>query len=146
MYWATQPYVLLRYVRSLFLPLWLSADTDLSPFSGLSDPLALVGIVFCLALVAAGIWTIKRREHRPISFGIFWYLFASAPTSLFVLAEVENDHRMFFPFVGLILSVTWGVALLVFKWIDRAPQSRARIIRGVQVVTALVLVAYAVGT
>ncbi len=145
-YWATQPYVLLRYVRSLFLPLWLSADSDLSPFSGLSDPLALVGIVFCLALVAAGLWTMKRREHRPISFGIFWYLFASAPTSVFVLAEVENDHRMFFPFVGLILSVTWGAALLVFKWLDRAPRSRATIIRVVQVVTALVLVAYAVGT
>jgi len=146
MYWATQPYVLLRYVRSLFLPLWLSADTDLSPFSGLSDPLALVGIVFCLALVAVGIWAMKRREHRPISFGIFWYLIASAPTSVFVLAEVENDHRMFFPFVGLILSATWGAALLVFKWLDRAPQSRTSIIRGVQVVTTLILVAYAVGS
>jgi hypothetical protein len=146
MYWATQPYVLLRYVRSLFLPLWLSADTDLSTFSGLSDPLALVGIVFCLALVAVGIWAMKRREHRPISFGIFWYLIASAPTSVFVLAEVENDHRMFFPFVGLILSATWGGALLVFKWLNRAPQSRTSIIRGVQVVTTLILVAYAVGS
>ena len=146
MYWATQPYVLLRYVRSLFLPFWLSADTDLAPFSGIADPLALVGIVFCLALIAAGFLAMKRREHRPIAFGIFWYFFASAPTSIFVLAEVENDHRMFFPFVGLILSVTWGAALMAFKWLERSPQSRGRIIRGVQVVTALVLVAYAVGT
>jgi len=145
-YWITQPYVLLRYVRSLFLPLWLSADTDLSPFSSIGDPLVLVGFVFLLALVAAGFWSMKRREYRPISFGIFWYLFASAPTSLFVLSEVENDHRMFFPFVGLILSVTWSVALLVFKWLDRSPQRRAEIIRGVQVVSALVLAAYAIGT
>jgi protein O-mannosyl-transferase len=145
-YWITQPYVLLRYVRSLFLPLWLSADTDLSSFSSIGDPLVLVGFVFLLALVAAGLWSMKRREYRPISFGIFWYLFASAPTSLFVLSEVENDHRMFFPFVGLILSVTWSVALLVFKWLDRSPQSRAAIIRGVQVITALVLAAYAIGT
>ena len=146
MYWATQPYVLLRYVRSLFLPLWLSADTDLEPFSSFTDPLAIVGLLFCVALIAAGFWAMKRREHRPIAFGIFWYLFASAPTSLFVLSEVENDHRMFFPFVGLILSVTWGAALMVFKWLERSPQSRGPILRGVQIVTALVLVAYATGT
>lgn len=146
MYWATQPYVLLRYVRSLFLPFWLSADTDLEPFSSFTEPLAIVGLLFCVALIAAGFWAMKRREHRPIAFGIFWYLFASAPTSLFVLSEVENDHRMFFPFVGLILSVTWGAALMVFKWLERSPQSRGPILRGVQIVTALVLVAYATGT
>lgn len=146
MYWATQPYVLLRYVRSLFLPFWLSADTDLDAFGSFTEPLAILGIVFCIALIAGGFWAMKRREHRPIAFGIFWYLFASAPTSLFVLSEVENDHRMFFPFVGLILSVTWSVALLVFKRMERAPQSRGRIIRVVQVTTAVVLAAYAVGT
>ena len=32
-YWATQPYVIMRYFRSFFLPLWLSADTDLTPLS-----------------------------------------------------------------------------------------------------------------
>ena len=146
MYWATQPYVLLRYFRSLFLPLWLNADTDLGPVSGFSDPLALVGLVFCLALVAVAFWAFKRREHRPIAFGIFWYFFASAPTSLFVLSEVENDHRMFFPFVGLMLSVTWAVALAIFKWIEDSPAKRPEILRGVQIVTALILVAYAAGT
>ncbi|NNU33455.1 hypothetical protein HK413_03470 [Mucilaginibacter sp. S1162] len=36
------------------------------------------------------------------------------PTSSIIpLAEVLNDHRMFFPFVGLIISVSWAVALLV---------------------------------
>jgi protein O-mannosyl-transferase len=146
MYWATQPYVLMKYVRSLFLPLYLSADTDLNPFTGFSDPLAIVGILFCLALLGVGFWAIKRREHRPIAFGIFWYFGASAPTSLFVLSEVENDHRMFFPFVGLMLSVTWAAALGVQKWIEKSPEKRAAIIRTVQVVSVLILVAYALGT
>jgi protein O-mannosyl-transferase len=146
LYWATQPYVLMKYVRSFFLPLWLSADTDLNPFTGFSDPLAIVGILFCLALLAVGFWAIKRREHRPIAFGIFWYFGASAPTSLFVLAEVENDHRMFFPFVGLMLSVTWAAALGIYKWIERSPEKRASIVRGVQIVTALILLGYALGT
>jgi protein O-mannosyl-transferase len=146
MYWATQPYVLMKYVRSLFLPLYLSADTDLNPFTGFSDPLAIVGILFCLALLGVGFWAIKRREHRPIAFGIFWYFGASAPTSLFVLSEVENDHRMFFPFLGLMLSVTWAAALAIQRWIEKSPEKRAAIIHTVQVVSALILVAYALGT
>ena len=146
LYRGTQPYVLMRYVRSLFLPMWLSADTDLSPFSDLSDPLAIVGILFCVVLLALGFWAIKRREHRPIAFGIFWFFGASAPTSLFVLSETENDHRMFFPFVGLMLSVTWAAALAIYKWIDRSPQKRGVIVRGVQIVTALLLLSYALGT
>jgi tetratricopeptide (TPR) repeat protein len=146
MYWATQPYVLMKYVRSLFLPLWLSADTDLNAFTGFSDPLAIGGLLFCAALLGVGFWAIKRREHRPIAFGIFWYFGASAPTSLFVLSEVENDHRMFFPFVGLMLSVTWAAALGIYRWIEKSPQKRASIIRGVQIVSALILVAYALGT
>ena len=80
MYWATQPYVLMKDVRSLFLPLWLSADTDLNPFTGFTDPLAIVGILFCLALLGVAFWALKRRELRPIAFGIFWYFGASAPT------------------------------------------------------------------
>ena len=146
MYWATQPYVILKYVRSLFLPLWLSADTDLRPFASIWEPRAMAGVVFCLALLAAGIWTVKRREHRPIAFGIFWFFGALAPTSVFVLSEVENDHRMFFPFVGLMLSVTWAAALMVTRLIARNTQYRPHVIRTVQVLAVCVLIAYALGT
>ena len=146
MYWGTQPYVILRYVRSMFLPLWLSADTDLNAFASLSDPRALAGALFCLALLFVAIGTIKRRELRPISFGILWFFFALAPTSVFVLSEVENDHRMFFPFVGLMLSVTWAIALGLRRLLERYPQRRAEMVRGVAAAAACLLAAYAYGT
>jgi protein O-mannosyl-transferase len=146
MYWVTQPYVLLGYFRSFFLPLWLSADTDLNPFPGLSDPLALTGVAFCIALLIAAFWAIKKREHRPIAFGIFWFFIASAPTSLFVLSEVENDHRMFFPFVGLMISVVWAAALIIFRFIEKHPERRPRAVRFVQVFTICLLAAFAFGT
>jgi tetratricopeptide (TPR) repeat protein len=145
-YWATQPYVILRYFRSFFMPLWLSADTDLAPLSGFTAPEALLGDAFCIALLLLGVWAMKRREHRPISFGIFWFFFALAPTSVFVLSEVENDHRMFFPFVGLMISVIWAAALLIKRAIERAPESRARTIRVVQIVAVCILVMSALGT
>jgi len=141
-YWSTQPWVVLRYVRSLFLPFWLSADTDLSPFQGFSDPRTLIGIVFCLGLLSVAFWMAKRRIHRPISFGILWCVFALAPTSIVVLSEVENDHRMFFPFVGLILAVACAVTL---AWGRSSLEQRARI-RTAQGVVLCLLIALGFGT
>jgi protein O-mannosyl-transferase len=147
LYWATQPYVILRYFRSFFMPLWLSADTDLAPLSGFTAPEALLGIVFCIALLLVAVWAMKRRVHRPIAFGIFWFFAALAPTSVFVLAEVENDHRMFFPFVGLMLSVTWAVFLVVSRWMARQPTERRKnAVVAIQAVAVCLLLAYAFGT
>jgi tetratricopeptide (TPR) repeat protein len=147
LYWATQPYVILRYFRSFFMPLWLSADTDLAPLSDFTAPEALLGVVFCIALLLVGVWAMKRRVHRPIAFGIFWFFGALAPTSVFVLAEVENDHRMFFPFVGLMLSVTWAAFLLVSRWLARLPAERRKnATLAIEAVAVCLLLAYAFGT
>ena len=57
--------------------------------------------------MAAAAW--RRRETWPVAFGILWFFLALLPTSSIVpLAEVLNDHRMYFPFVGLTLAATYG--------------------------------------
>jgi protein O-mannosyl-transferase len=114
-YRITEPYVALRYFRSFFLPTQLSADTDLQAFDSVLRLDALAGFLF-LAVLLWAIWTTARRPHtRPISFGLVWFLVAMAPTSLYPLSEVENDHRMFFPFVGLMLAVTWAGSLVLLR-------------------------------
>ena len=111
----TQPYVVLRYFRSFFLPTHLSADTDLEAFSSVLRLEALAGFLFLAALLWA-IWATAKRSHtRPISFGLVWFVVTLAPTSLYPLGEVENDHRMFFPFVGLMLAVTWAGSLMLLR-------------------------------
>lgn len=112
-YRITQPLVALRYFRNFFLPLWLSADTDHVAESSIFHGLAWLGALFVIALLAAAWYCGRKRELRPIAFGIYWYFLALLPTSLFALAEVENDHRMYFPYVGLVLSLVYGAALLV---------------------------------
>jgi tetratricopeptide (TPR) repeat protein len=112
-YLITQPYVALRYFGSFFLPTRLSADSDLTAFTSLLRPEALAGFLFLAALLWAVYATARRPHTRPISFGLLWFLLALAPTSLFPLSDVENDHRMFFPFVGLVLAVTWAGSLLL---------------------------------
>ena len=115
LYWITQPWVALHYFKSFFLPTGLTADTDLTPLSGALTDEAVIGFAFVCGLVYAAVLAARRPTTRPIAFGIAWFFLALAPTSLLPLAEVENDHRMFFPFVGLTLAVAWSLRLLVFR-------------------------------
>jgi len=135
-YRITQPFVALHYCLEFFLPLWLSADTDQQSFQSILDVNAVTGFLFVAALVFAAFRLTRRRETRPVAFGLFWFLLAMLPTSLFPLAEVENDHRMFFPFVGLAMSVSWALALWLLnrtspnrtspnRTTEDAPQRRA---------------------
>ncbi len=105
-YRLTQPYVWLRYAVALFLPVHLNVDTDLTAFTGLNLA-AMAGIVFVLGLLAAIWFTARERRLYPIAYGLLWFAITQLPTSLYPLSEVENDHRMFFSFVGLIAAVVW---------------------------------------
>jgi tetratricopeptide (TPR) repeat protein len=124
-YRLTQPFVWLRYFGELFLPVHLNVDTDLSPFSGINLQ-ALAGLVF-LAVLLVGIWvSARRRVLYPIAFGLIWFVVTQLPTSLYPLSEVENDHRMFFSFVGLILAVVWGGWLLIEPFLTGEGRRAAR--------------------
>jgi len=112
-YWITQPYVTLRYFCSFFLPLSLKVDTDMRAFQSMWNLPALAGIAFCILLIVAAIRTARLPEWRPVSFGLWWFLIGLVPTALYPLNEVENDHRMFLPFVGLSLAVVCAGANLV---------------------------------
>jgi len=140
-YCITQPFVLMRYFGSLFLPLHLNVDTDLQPFASLTAP-ALLGFLF-VALLAAAAWiTARTPALRPISFGLLWFLIASLPTSLYRLSEVENDHRMYLSFVGLVLAVAWAVFLAVEK---AAGERRTAILRAAAAAGVLLLACYGYG-
>jgi protein O-mannosyl-transferase len=119
-YCITQPFVLLRYFGSFFLPIHLNVDTDLRAFDTLTAN-ALWGFLFLIVFIAAILLLWRRSRMRPIVFGLLWFLIASVPTSIYRLSEVENDHRMFMPFVGLVLAVTWAAYLVVDHIASRWP-------------------------
>lgn len=106
-YWYTQPPVLLHYFVSFFLPTKLTGDSDRQLLTSLSSPESVAGLLFIAAVLLAAWKGAESRRTRPVAFGLLWFLIASLPTSLIPLGEVENDHRMFFPFVGLVLAVCW---------------------------------------
>ena len=138
-YLWTQPFAVLRYFSMFFAPLGLSADNDWPLLSGPSDPRVLAGLLFVVVLIA-GSWRFSQHDAtRPLAFGIIWFIVALLPTSLTPLAEVANDHRMFFPFVGLSLAVTEAAALLKRAIVPAARDA------AVAVVVIAVLMAEAAG-
>lgn len=120
-YRMTQPYVWLRYMGQLFLPIHLNVDTDLSPFPSFNAQ-AAAGLFFLAAVVAAIVYCARRRTLFPIAYGLIWFVVTQLPTSLYPLSEVENDHRMFFSFAGVMLAVVWG-GYLLWKRLN-LPQAR----------------------
>jgi tetratricopeptide (TPR) repeat protein len=146
-YLLTQAFVWLHYLRLFFLPLGLTADTDLHLVATWYDTRVVGGLV-ALAVLLGIFWRSARTPRsRPIAFGIAWFGLTLLPTSsVFPLAEVSNEHRVFLPYVGLALAVVWGLALQTQHWCVRWPGSR-RVLRGAAGVGAmLVLCGLALGT
>jgi len=113
-YLLTQPFVIVHYVEAFFLPIRLSADSDWEPIVHPLDARVIAGAGALVCLVGAAVYASRRRDTRPIAFGLAWFLIALLPTSSVIpLAEVLNDHRTFFPYVGLTLAVAWAVRLAV---------------------------------
>jgi len=98
-YLITQPFIWLHYFRLFFLPIGLTADTDMGSFAHWYDTRAVAGYAFVVLLVW---WAWRARPA--VKFGIAWFVIALLPTSIFPLAEVANEHRIFFAYIGLVLA------------------------------------------
>ncbi len=142
-YLITQPLVIAYYAYCLLFPIHLSADTDWTLLKSIWSYEFFLGISFLISLLFLIFKTSNHKKLFPISFGLLWFLFALAPTSsLIPLAEVMNDHRMFFPFIGLIISVIWSLFLLFEKIKKTIPS-----IKYISIITViLMLTVYAYGT
>ena len=120
-YISTQFYVMLHYLGNFILPTSLSADPDLEIIKPWYDKRILLGLFVAISMVVVAVKSALKQKTLPIAFGIAWFFIASLPTSLVPLFQIANDHRMFFPFIGLFIAVGWGVFLFVNsnskKWV-----------------------------
>lgn len=143
LYLITQPFVITYYFGTLFLPIHLSADTDWQLLKNIWDIRFFIGMLFIILMLAVGFYCSKKPSTRPVSFGIVWFFLALIPSSSIIpLGEVMNDHRMFFPFVGLIMAVVWGIALLLMKYSAFYANYSKLILSAV----IIILLAYGIGT
>ena len=113
-YLCTQFNVIVLYVRLLFLPMGQNLD-HLYPFkSGFFDGLTPLAFVFLVAMVALGIWNIKRRPV--LAFGIFWFFITlSVESSLIPIRDALFEHRLYLPMFGFALCVSYQLFSFLFN-------------------------------
>jgi protein O-mannosyl-transferase len=118
-YLITQPFIYAHYLEQFFIPLKLSAQSDYVAFESIANPKALLGFIFLTVFIFTIYKTQFNIETKPIAFGLSFFLLALIPTTVIPLAEVTNDHRMFYPFVGLILAFITGFYLLYERYLRK---------------------------
>ncbi|MEO6000466.1 MAG: tetratricopeptide repeat protein [Chitinophagaceae bacterium] len=144
-YVLTQSYVWLHYFLTFFLPINLSADTDMSVISNPFDYRIIMGLAFIILLIYYIFKTSVNKQTKPISFGLTWFAFSLLPTSIAPLAEVMNDHRMFFPFIGLALATVHYIGLLLTRYQTKSKSNKSYL--GLATILALfILTSFAYGT
>jgi tetratricopeptide (TPR) repeat protein len=105
-YLISQPYSILHYFLNYILPANLVIDTDWRIVPSITDDRVLIGVGFIIGLLILIYKT--SFNHKPVAFGLAWFLLALLPTSsVFPLAEVMNDHRPFFAYIGLFIVVAY---------------------------------------
>jgi protein O-mannosyl-transferase len=124
-YMITQTFVIVHYFNNFILPVNLSADTDWTLIYRVWDDRVLAGTGFILLMLALTFYTSRKKEWRPVAFGILWFFIALLPTSsVFPFAEVLNDHRPFFPYIGLVIAASWTIARLAASHEQKIVRSR----------------------
>jgi protein O-mannosyl-transferase len=109
-YLATQAFVIVHYFNSFFVPTNLSVDTDWQLVTSFTDDRVVAGAFIIGTLLLLAWFASRKNETKPVAFGILWFFIALIPTSsVFAFAEVLNDHRPFFPYIGLMIAVAGGI-------------------------------------
>jgi len=104
-YLMTQPFVIFHYAYNFILPINLVVDTDWKLVEHYYDDKVVAGLLFILAALFVACRASFKQQNRPIAFGILWFFIALLPTSTVIpFAEVLNDHRTFFPYIGLFIA------------------------------------------
>lgn len=105
-YLISQPFVSLHYFKNFFLPNDLSADTDWTTLKTIFHSEFFIGMAFIFFMTALCFFFARKKQSQGIAFGISWFFIALLPSSSVIpFSEVLNDHRTFFPYIGLIFSL-----------------------------------------
>ncbi|MGZ3698682.1 MAG: tetratricopeptide repeat protein, partial [Bdellovibrionota bacterium] len=101
-YFITQWRAYLWYMRLWFWPFDLNADNASIVYSkSLSDSLVIQAAIGNLALLAFA-WA-SRRKWPALLFGVLWFYVTISPaSSVIVLAEAINEHRMYLAYIGFV--------------------------------------------
>lgn len=124
-YAATQPGVILHYVRLAFWPVGLCLDYDW-PVARSVEQIVPPAIVLAL-LIGATVWALVRKPW--LGFLGAWFFIILSPTSSFIpLRDPLFEHRMYLPLAAVVTVAVIGAHVgwraLASTWKLTEPQRR----------------------
>jgi len=107
---CTQFKALVYYLQLLAMPVRLCAE---HPFHPSPDPWS-GAVLLTLALLLSLLWCAWRAARRLPSAGLAWFLAGMGLTFFTPLNVLVNEHRLYLPFLGLLLVLPLGEGRL--RW------------------------------
>lgn len=139
-----QPVLWFDYLLRFIFPIGVTQDMSWPLSRSLGDMQFLAGAV-CAGLLVRLMWVCSRKkELRPVAFGIMWFIFG-----VFSMGDTESlvsVPDVLFPFMGLMLAVVAWMASHLRHWRRSDPQRFSLIIPVVLLAGVLVLSVHAIGT
>ena len=127
-YLATQPGVIVHYLRLSIVPNALCLDYDWPVARTTSEIVPYAMVVAGLLLLTA--WMLVRR--RCVAFLGVWFFVILAPTSSFIpIKDLAFEHRMYVPLAAVVTLVVLGTYRLLRVALERQwlPAGMVRVIR-----------------
>ena len=115
-YWFTQPLVVARAFVLFFVPVRFDAISTLLPVEHPWSLWALAGYAGTAVLILLALSLMGREAWRPVAFGLWWFLLASAVFAVIPQEHVETIPRMFFADIGLAVALS-RVLQLAAGWV-----------------------------
>lgn len=125
-YLITQVRVIVTYIRLLLFPANLRFDYDYPIFKSFFIPEIIISLLFLFSIFLISIYLYKLSRtpgrtdgplYRLASFGFFWFFITlSAESSVFPIADLIFEHRLYLPSIGFFIALVSIIELLRQKW------------------------------
>ncbi|MCA9400318.1 MAG: tetratricopeptide repeat protein [Candidatus Omnitrophica bacterium] len=104
-YFLTQLHTVCLYLKLFFIPVGQNVDYAFPvQHAFFSQGTCLRAAILIGLLLSALTW---MRKNQAAAFGIFWFFITiSLTSSIFPLTVVIDEHRMYFPLIGLIITLS----------------------------------------
>ena len=112
-YPANATYVFIQYIKNFFTSNDLTAYYGWKKITSITDLRFILRSAVIIAFMFIAFIASKKKQLKPIAFGILWFYLALLPTSIIPIEQPLADRRTFFPFMGLTISCTWMLVLLI---------------------------------
>jgi hypothetical protein len=122
-YAATQPGVVVRYLRLLLWPVGQNLDHDVPLEPGFGSPAVLASLLLLLALGLGALALLSRRRGPGARIagagGLFFFLALSVESSVVPLADTMFEHRLYLPMLGVALVAAGALDSAWRAWPER---------------------------